>query len=191
MVAASSSLPGVVLPGSITSTVAAAVMVLAAILEVMAEASPVVSLAAPPPPIVAEEEKEIEAPASLGGGLHGSPLRSKPKAPGGDMAGTELERPSVAREAEVGEIPSDDEADDVVELPAPSRELAGVRSEARPSGRMEEGDMEWPYPEDPSKVQFVLRDSQECQLRDILGGRGLAMESNLAKLSVKLEDAQE
>ena len=49
----------------------------------------------------------------------------------------------------------------------------------------------WPYPKDPSKVRFVLWDSQECLLWDILGGRGLTMESDLAKLSVKLEDAQE
>ena len=49
----------------------------------------------------------------------------------------------------------------------------------------------WPYPEDSTKVRFILWDLQECQLWDILGGRGLAMKSNLAKLSVKLEDAWE
>ena len=64
-----------------------------------------------------------------------------------------------------------------------------VRSEAGPSSRLEETDLVWPYPEDPTKVCFVLWDSQECQLWDILGGRGLTMESDLAKLSVKLEDA--
>ena len=66
-----------------------------------------------------------------------------------------------------------------------------VRSEAGPSDGLPKGDLEWPCPKDPSKVWFVLRDSQECQLWDILGGKGLAMESDLAKLSMKLEDAQE
>ena len=89
------------------------------------------------------------------------------------------------------DIPSNDEADDMVEPPVSSRELAVVQSEAGPSGGLPKGDLEWPCPEDPAKVRFVLRDSQECQLWDILGGRGLTMESSLAKLSVKLEDAQE
>ena len=40
-------------------------------------------------------------------------------------------------------------------------------------------------------MHFVLRDSQECQLWDILGGKGQATVSELANLSVKLEDAQE
>ena len=107
------------------------------------------------------------------------------------MAGMESERPAGARANEVVEIPSDDKVDDMVELPVSSWELAVVQSEAGPSGRLLEGDLEWPSPEDPSKVQFILRDSQECQLWDILGGERLAMESDLAKLSVKLEDAQE
>ena len=72
---------------------------------------------------MAEEERETELPASPGGGLHGSPSRSELKAPGGDAAGIESERPSVARATEVVEIPSDYEADDVVELPVPSQEL--------------------------------------------------------------------
>ena len=46
-------------------------------------------------------------------------------------------------------------------------------------------------PEDPRKVRFILRDEQEDQLWDVLGGRGFAMESDLAQLSVKLEEAQE
>ena len=75
---------------------------------------------------------------------------------GGDAAGTEPKCLSVACETEVVEIPSDDEANDVVELPTPLRELAVVRSEVGPSGRLEEGDLEWPCPEDPSKVRFVL-----------------------------------
>ena len=72
-----------------------------------------------------------------------------------------------------------------------SWELAVVRPSARPSSGPEETDLEWHCLEDPMKVWFVLRDSQECQLCDILGGRGVAMESDLAKLSVKLEEAQE
>ena len=62
------------------------------------------------------------------------------------------------------EIPSDDEADDEVEPPMLSWELAVVRSEARPSSGLEETDLVWPCPEDPTKVWFILRDSQECQL---------------------------
>ena len=125
MVAASPSLLGVVPPGSIASMVAAAVMVLAAI-SMVAEALPVVSLVAPPPLVAVEEEKEIEAPASPGEGLHGSPSRSKPKAPGGDMARTELECLAAARATEVVDIPSNDEADDMVEPPVSSRKLAMV-----------------------------------------------------------------
>ena len=64
-----------------------------------------------------------------------------------------------------------------------------VRSKAGPSSGLEETDLVWPCPEDPMKVRFIIWDSQECQLWDILGGRGLAMESDLAMLSVKLEDA--
>jgi len=134
-------------------------MVLAVISMVTAEALLEVSLVAPPPLAVAEEERETELPASLAGGLHGSSSRSELKAPEGDTVGTELERPSVACATEVVEIPSDDEADDMVEQPVPSRELAVVRSEAGPSGGLPEGDLEWPYPEDPAMVRFVLRDS--------------------------------
>ena len=50
-----------------------------------------------------------------------------------------------------------------------------VQSEVGPSGGLLDGDLEWPYPKDPTKVQFILWDSQECQLWDILGGEeGLA-----------------
>ena len=92
------------------------------------------------------------------------------------MAGTESERPSVACETEVVEIPSD------------LVELAVVRSKARPSDGLSEGDLEWPCPEDPVKVRFILRDSQECQLKDILGQQGHAAMSELATLSAKLGD---
>ena len=75
------------------------------------------------------------------------------------MAGTKSERLPVAHETKVVEIPSDDEVDDEVEPPVLSRELAVVQSEARPSSGLEETNLEWPCPEDPSKVRFILRDS--------------------------------
>ena len=149
------------------------------------------SLAAPPPSTVVEEERETKLPALPGGGLHGSPSWSELKALGGDAAEIESEGPVVAHATKVVEIPFDDETDDVVELLAPSWELAVVWSMARPSSRLEEGDLEWPCPEDPSKVRFILWDSQECQLWDILGGKGLATMSELANMFVKLEDTQE
>ena len=150
VVVANPSLPGVVLPRSVASTTTAAVTVLA-----MVEVASEVTLAAPPPPVVAEEEREIELPASPGGGLHGSPSRSALKVPG-DVAGLEPEHLPMAREDKVVEIPSDDEADEVVELPASSRELAVVRSEGGPSSGLEETDLVWPYPEDPTKVWLIL-----------------------------------
>ena len=82
----------------------------------------------------------------------------------GAAAETESKRSAAARATVVVDIPSDDEADDMVELPVSSRELAVVQSEAGSSGGLPEGDLEWPCPEDPSKVWFVLWDSQECQL---------------------------
>ena len=120
MVAVGPSLPRAVPPGPIASTAAAAATVLAAIPVVMAEAALEVPLAAPAPPAVAKEERETELHASLGRGLRGSPSGSALEVPGGGMSGMELEHLSVARETEVVEIPSDDEADDVVELPTPS-----------------------------------------------------------------------
>jgi len=98
--------------------VTAVVSALAAISVAMAEVASEVTLVAPPP-TAAEEERETRLPASLGEGPHGSPSRSEPKVPGG-AAGPEPERLSVAHETEVVEIPSDDEADDVMEMPAPS-----------------------------------------------------------------------
>ena len=44
-----------------------------------------------------------------------------------------------------------------------------VWSEAGPSSELEETDLVWPYPKDLTKVRFILQDSQECQLWDILG----------------------
>ena len=70
----------------------------------------------------------------------------------------------MACETEVVEITSDDVADDEVEPPVLSRELAAVRLEARPSNGLEETDLVWPYLEDLTKVWFILWDAQECQL---------------------------
>jgi len=77
------------------------------------------------------------------------------------------------------------------ELPVSSWELPVVPSEVGPSSGLPEGDLEWPCPEDPAKVWFVLRDSQECQLWDILGEQGYAAVSKLDNLSAKLGDVQE
>jgi len=115
------SLSGVVPPRLVAGMVAAAVIPVLT-MEVVLE----VTLMAPPPPATAEEERETELPVSLGGGLHGSPSWSEPKVPGGDVAGTESERPVVARATEVVDILFDDEADDMVELSVLSRELALV-----------------------------------------------------------------
>ena len=78
----------------------------------------------------------------------------------------------------------------MAEPPVSSRELAMVQSEARSSGGLLEGDLEWPCPEDPAKVRFVLWDSQECQLWDILGEQGHAAVSKLTNLSKKLGNAR-
>ena len=78
------------------------------------------------------------------------------------MAEMELEHLAMVHVNEVVDIPSDDEADEMAGPPASSRERAVVQSEAGPSGGLPEGDLEWPCPDDPANVWFVLRDSQEC-----------------------------
>ena len=86
-----------------------------------------VTLAALPPPATAEEERETKLPASSGGGLHGSPSWSEPKAPGESVARTESGRPAAEATVHVNEvvdIPSDDEADIVAEPLVSPRELA-------------------------------------------------------------------
>jgi len=175
----------------VAATVAAVAVALAAISVPSLEVASEVTLVALPPPAMAEEERETELPASLGGGLHGSPLWSEPKTLGESAAGTESERPAAVHATEVVDILSNDEVDDMAEPPVSSRELAVVQSEAGPSGGLPEGDLEWPYPEDPAKVWFVLQDFWECQLCDILGEQGHATVSKLANLSAKLEDTQE
>ena len=121
MVTASPSLLGVV-----AATVIAATTALAVIPVSTAEVASEVTLAAPPPSATAEEERETKLPALLGGGLHGSPSWSELKAPGENTARTESERPVAVHATEVVDIPSNDEADDMVELPMSSRELAVV-----------------------------------------------------------------
>ncbi|XP_066344381.1 uncharacterized protein [Miscanthus floridulus] len=85
------------------------------------------------------------------------------KALEGSVAGTELGRPVASHTSEVVEIPSNDEADTVVEPPVSPRELAVVRSEAGPSGGSLEGDLEWPFPEDPLKLESARKQAQFAQ----------------------------
>ena len=173
VVAVGPSLPGAAPLESVSSTAAAVVMVLAAIPVVTTEAVLEVTLAAPLPPTMAEEVREVGLLASPGGGPHGSPSRSELEVLGGDAIGPEPERLPMAREIMVVEIPSDGEAGDEVEPPTPSQELAMVGSSAGPSSGLRATDLVWPCTEDPRKVRFILRDEQECQLRDVLGGEDL------------------
>ena len=112
------------LPGVVAATVTAAA--LAVIPVPTAEVASKVILVAPPPSAAAEEEREIELPASPGGGLHGSPSWLEPKAPGKNAVGTESECPVVVHSTEVVDIPSDDEANDMVEPQVLSCELVVV-----------------------------------------------------------------
>ena len=139
---------------------------------------------------------ESKLPIWPGGGLHDLSLSSEPKAPEGSVTGTELGRAAASRGNEVVEIPFDDSADAVAkppvsprELEVSPRELAVVQSEAGPFGSSSEGELEWPFLEDPSKARFILRNSRERQLYDIFGGQGHAAVSELTKLSTKLENA--
>ena len=152
--AARPSLLGAAPLGSITSTAmaTAAATVLAVIQVVMTEATSEVSLVAPSPSAVVEEERETRLPALPGEGSHGSPSLFELEVLGRDVVGTESKRLPMARETEVVEISSDDEAANEVELPVPSQELAVVQSEAWLSSRLEEIDLVWPCPEDPTKV---------------------------------------
>jgi len=137
------------------------------------------------------KRRETRLPASPGGGPHGSPSRSELEVSGGDASGPEPERLPVAHEIEAVEILSYGKAGDEVEPPTPLQEQAVVRLSAGPSSGLEATDMVWPCPEDPRKVRFIFRDAQKCQLWDVLGGRGIAMESDLTQIWVKLEEALE
>ena len=48
-----------------------------------------------------------------------------------------------------------------------------------------------PYPGEPGKAQFVLRNEEEVKLWHLLGERGLSMESDLALTKAKLKEALE
>ena len=120
------------------------------------------------------------------------------------MVGMELGCPAASHANMVVEIPSDNEADTVAKPPVSPRELevsprelavspwelVVVQSEAGPSGGSSKGDLEWPFPEDPSKARFFLWDSRGRQLWEIFGGQGHAVVSELTELSTKLESAR-
>jgi len=158
---------------------------------VTTKAASVVTLVAPPPLAMTEEERETRLPASPGGGPHGSPSRSEPEVLGVDAARLKAKRLPVGHKIEVVEVSSDDEAGDGVEPSTPSQELVVVQSSAGPSSGLGATDLVWACPEDLRKVRFILWDEQEDQLWDVLGARGLAMESDLAQTRVKLEEALE
>ena len=171
MAAVNPSLPWVVSPGSVAGMVAVAALALEVIPVLTAEVASKVTLVAPPPPVVVEETRGGEILTSLDGGLHDPSLPSEPKAPEGSMAGTELGRPAASHESKVVEILSNNEVDTMAEPPVSPQELAVslwelavVRLEAGPSSGSSKGDLEWPFPEDPLKARFVLRDSREHQL---------------------------
>ena len=49
----------------------------------------------------------------------------------------------------------------------------------------------WPYPGDPRKARFVLRDEEEVGLWHLLEERGLSMESDPAQTKARLKEALE
>ena len=49
----------------------------------------------------------------------------------------------------------------------------------------------WPCPGEPRKARFILRDEEEVKLWQLLGERGLSMESDLALTKAKLKEALE
>ncbi|XP_066357595.1 uncharacterized protein [Miscanthus floridulus] len=172
---------------------------MAAIPVVMVEVGSEVTLAIPPPTATAEERRETGLPASPDRGTHGSPSWSKLEVSGGDAARPEVEHPPAGHGVEVVEIPYSDEAGTRVEPPAipPSQELAVVRSShdvaaARPSNELgATRELVWPYPGDPRKARFILRDEKEVALWHFLEERGLSMESDLAQTKAKLKEALE
>ena len=100
---------------------------------------------------------------------------------------------------EIVEIPFPSEVGSRVEPPTilPSQELMVVRSShdvavAGPSsGLGVTHELVWPYPGDPRKAWFILHDGEEVALWDLLGGRGLSMESDLAQTKARLREALE
>ena len=49
----------------------------------------------------------------------------------------------------------------------------------------------WPYPGEPRKARFILRDEEEVKLWHLLGERGLSIESNLAHTKARLKETLE
>ena len=49
----------------------------------------------------------------------------------------------------------------------------------------------WPYPGDPRKARFMLRDDEEVALWHFLEERGLLMESDLAQTKARLKETLE
>ena len=52
-------------------------------------------------------------------------------------------------------------------------------------------DLVWPYPGDPRKARFILRDEEEVALWHFLEERGLSIESDVAQTNAKLKEALE
>ena len=118
---------------------------------------------------------------------------------GGDAARPVVEHPPVGRGVEVVEIACSDEAGTRV-LPSvipPSHELAMVWSSydiataGSSSGLGATHKLVWPYPGDPRKARFILRDTEEVALWHFLEESGLSMESDLAQTKAKLKEALE
>ena len=109
---------------------------------------------------------------------------------GGDAARLEAEHLPVGHGVEEVEIPYPGEVGTRVEPSAIP--LTVVRSVAGPSsGPGVTTDLVWPCPGDPRKVWFILWDEQEVQLWDVLGGRGLTLEFDLAQTKARLKEALE
>ncbi|XP_066382545.1 uncharacterized protein [Miscanthus floridulus] len=176
--------------GAIAAIATAAALTLAMIPVPTVGTALEVTLAAPPPPVMVEEERETELPTSLGGGPPGSSLPPGMKAPEESAAKTESGRLLAVYANEVVDIPSDDEAGIAMGPPVSLWELAVVQSEGGPFGGLPKGDLEWAYPKNQAKAWFVLQDSRERQLWDILGEQGHAAVSELTNLSEKLGNAQ-
>ena len=70
----------------------------------------------------------------------------------------------------------------------PSLDIAMARSS---SGSGVTRELVWPYPGDPRKARFILRDEEEVALWHFLEERGLLMESDLAQTKAKLKEALE
>ena len=70
------------------------------------------------------------------------------------------------------------------------RSLHDVAAAGSSSGLGVTREVVWPYPSDPRKVRFVLRD-EEVALWHFLEERGLSMESDLTETKAKLKEALE